>query len=70
MTLRKLIRSKMTEMSLGELRQALLQCEEVKHDFVQLYDEEYQRSKKLQERIEVLKKAQRAAHLEFRGYIK
>ena len=69
MTLQKLIRTKMRDMSLGELRQALLKSEKVKHDFVLLYENEYNRSKKLQNRIDVLKNAQRAAHLEFRGLI-
>ncbi len=59
----------MAEMSMGELRQALLQCETVKYDYVHLYENEYKRSEHLQKRIDVLKGAQRNAQLEFRGCI-
>ena len=69
MTLQKKIRNKMSYMSLGELRQALMQCEELRYDYVQLYKTEYQRCEKLQERINVLKKAQRAAQMPFMGDI-
>ena len=69
MTLQKQIRNKMCDMSLGELRQALMQCEELRYDYVQLYNNEYQRCEKLQERINVLKKAQRAAYVPFKGNI-
>ena len=59
----------MAEMSTGELKQALLQCEAVRHDFAHLYEAEYKRCEHLQKRINLLKSAQRKAHLEFRGCV-
>ncbi len=68
-TLRKLLRKKMQDMTLGELRQALLQTNEELNDYIHLYKQEYDRSSQLQIRIERLKQIQRNAQLEFRGYI-
>ena len=56
-------------MTLGELRQYLLQTTEELNDYLNLYSNEYKRSSQLQSRIDRLKLSQRNAHLEFRGFI-
>lgn len=56
-------------MTLGELRQYLLQTTEELNDYLNLYSNEYKRSSQLQSRIDRLKLAQQNAHLEFRGLI-
>ena len=67
--IRKLLRKKTQDMTLGELRQLLLQTTEELNDYVKLYSDEYKRSSQLQSRINRLKQAQRKAHLELRGFI-
>ena len=68
-TIRKLLRQQTQDMTLGELRQLLLQTTEELNDYVNLYSKEYKRSSQLQSRIDSLKQAQRNAHLEFRGIV-
>lgn len=68
-TLRKLLRKQTQDMTLGELRQLLLQTTEELNDYMSLYREEYKRSSQLENRIDRLKQAQKNAHLEFRGFV-
>lgn len=68
-TLRKLIRKQMHDMTLGELRQALLRTSIELNDYIDLYNKEYQQSTFLQSRIDNLKCTQRNAHLPFKGLI-
>ena len=68
-TLRKLLRKQTQDMTLGELRQLLLQTTEELNDYMNLYSEEYKRSSQLENRIDRLKQAQKNAHLEFRGFV-
>ena len=68
-TLRKLFRKQTQDMTLGELRQALLRTSEELNDYMDLYNKEYERSKSLRNRVDKLKHAQSMAHLEFRGFI-
>ena len=68
-TLRKLLRKQTQDMTLGELRQLLLQTTEELNDYMNLYSEEYKHSSQLQNRIDRLKKAQKNAQLEFRRIV-
>ncbi len=68
-TILKLLRKKTEDMSLGELRQLLLQTTEELSDYRDLYNKEYEHSNALQNRINRLKQAQRNANMEFRGLI-
>ena len=54
-TIRKLLRKKTQDMTLGELRQLLSQTTEELNDYVNLYSNEYKRSNQLQSRIDRLK---------------